>query len=883
MATSSAHLPLSLSVFVGREEELAKLHQLEKLSARLITLVGPGGAGKTRLVSEFARQRIDDGKRAFFVDLTREATVAGTILDLLQPGAATTQEAAIAALRRHASPGLMVVLDGLEHVAEEAATMIPAILGISGIMVVCTSRESLRLRGEQVIRVGALSEEEAMELFELRARSLMPDFDSSNESSNAIREIVARVDGLPLGIELAAARVNVLPPRGLADRLTNKMSALRSKDRDRPERHRSMAATARWSFDLLEKDERDVLTQLGAFRGNFTLKAAEHVVYVDGADVIEIIEALVDQSILEPLADRTFRIFQTIQGFAVEELAGDDWSEAVYERHARYFIDDTFATARHQRGERGDALMELILAANRTTGALRAAVVAAKASIVAERGGVGSLVDEIVGAIGEADDLRIRAELELAAARGHLDRMEFESARRYAAVALASAKEAGVPEQEVQAHLVTIHSYAWNRAYDRAAESLDAILDALERSNSEGAETYARSILARLYFEIGDTRQAEDQIALALHRARGSDDQFVLARTLCDAGMWRVFRGAWADAEALLTESIELFEQMDESRHMPSALLALAQIKTAANDLESARELYLRTERVARDFGLVGLRLDALIGIGSLRHTSGDRAYLVRAIDIASETASGSTEFMARSMLLLLDMRFSSIPLARHQARRIRGELVPDTWRATVEVLSSLLAAWEGDEEPLPDNDHPWVVALLDVVELLKDTPSSGASAAQVASIREALDHLHSLSGAYEELAEWPTEHVVHVLETLVSERYASASGPKLVLDREGRSFTPPDGEAMDYSRRGALRRVLVGLAEFHDESPGEALTLDDVLELGWPGEIVTPEAGASRVYSAIRTLRNHGLDSVLNTNDEGYLFAPELAIEWTD
>jgi predicted ATPase len=883
MSTSSAHLPLSLSVFVGRKEELAKLHQLEQLNARLMTLVGPGGAGKTRLASEFVRQRMENGKRAFFVDLTREATVAGTILDLLQPGAPTTREAAIAALRRHASPGLMIVLDGLEHVAEEAATMIPAILGIDGVVVLCTSRESLRLRGEQVIRVGALSEEEAIELFELRARSLMPDFDHGKESGDAIREIVARVDGLPLGIELAAARVNVLPPRGLAERLTNRMSALRSKDRDRPERHRSIAATARWSFDLLGEQERMVLIQLGAFRGNFTLQAAEKVVYLENGDVIETVEDLVDRSIVEPMADGTFRIFQTMHGFAVEELASDDWSDAVYERHARYFVGETFATPRHRRGERSEVLMELILAANRTSGPIRAAVLAAKGSIVAERGGVGSFVDELVGAMADADSSEIRAELQLAAARGHLDRMELPAARRHASVALETARDAGLPECEVQAHLITITSHVWNREYTQAGEHIDAIVDAIERTDSVGAETQARSVLARLHLELGDVQAAEDDVALALHRARAADDEFVLARTLSDSGMWRVQRGQWADAESLLSESIALFDKMEDSRHLPGALLALARIKTAANDLDSARELYLRTERVARDFGLVGLRLDALIGVGSLRHSSGDRAYLVRAIDIARDTTGDNTEFLARSMLLLFDMRFSSIPLARHQARRIDGGSVPDTWVSTVKALSSLLAGWEGDDEPMPEDDHPWVVAVGDVVRLLLALPTSGATSKQVADVRAAIDAMHELSGAYEQLAEWPTEHVVHVLDTLLSERYAAPDGPVLKLDRAGRSFTPPNGEEMDYSRRGALRRVLVGLAEHHGTNPGVALTLDDVLELGWPGEIVTPEAGASRVYSAIRTLRNHGLDDILNTNDEGYLFDPELTIEWTE
>lgn len=883
MTTSNAHLPLSLSAFVGRHEELAKLTQLEQLGARLITLAGPGGAGKTRLASEFGRRRVQDGKRVFFVDLSREATVAGTILDLLDPGVSPSVQAAIAALRRHASPGLMVVLDGLEHVVDEAAHIVPEILEIDGIFVVGTSREPLRLRGEQVVRVGALSEEEAMELFQLRARSLMPDFDAGQESGDAIRQIVQRVDGLPLGIELAAARVNVLPPKGLADRLTNRMSALRSKDRDRPERHRSIAATARWSWELLSKPERMVLTQLGAFRGNFTLDAAEHVVYLEDEEVVEVIETLIDRSIVEPLADRTFRIFQTLHGLAMTELASDDWSEVVYERHADYFVGKVFETPRHRRGERRDAMMELILAANRTSGATRAAAIAAKASVVAEGGGVGSLVDEIVTELEKVEDPVATAELQLAAARGHLDRMELEKARRFAAVAQKTASDNGLDEIEAQAILTTLVSHMWDKRYDFAEQHIDELEDALKRARDVNAETYARSMIARVYLELGRVRDAEDQIAQSINRARAAEDEFVLARTLCDVGMWRIQRGGWGDAESLLAEAIELFDAMEESRHLPRALLALARIKTATNELDEARELYLRTERVARDFGLVGLRLDALVGLGSLRVSSGDRAYLVRAVDIASETGAGQTEFLARSMLMLFDMRFSSIPLARHQSRRIEGEHVPDVWEASIAALSALLAGWEGDDEPLPDSDHTWVAALNDLVQKMLDAPSSGATSQQVGEMRKALDALEEEATAHPELQEWPTQHVVHVLDTLVSERFASVTGPVLKLDREGRCFTPPGGEEIDYSRRGALRRVLVGLAEHHVESPGEALTLDEVLELGWPGEIVTPDAGASRVYSAVRTLRNHGLDEVLNTNDEGYLFDPELQVVWTD
>jgi predicted ATPase/class 3 adenylate cyclase len=320
------NLPVPSTPFLGREQEIdAVLALLSDPSVRLLTLTGPGGTGKTRLALHAAAQASDaypDG--VFWVPLAELTspellvTAVGATL-----GADGDDIAAAAAGKR-----LLLMLDNFEHVLD-AADRIPGWLaGCPGLDVMVTSREVLRISGEQQYAVPPLSTVDGPRLFLSRARSVDPAF----PSDPVVPEICARVDNLPLAIELAAARVNVLTPAQLLERLDARLPVLATTTRDAPSRHRTLRATIEWSHDLLSETERQLFRRLAIFTGGCTLDAAERVA---GAD-LGTIGALADKSLVRHNQGR-FWMLATLREFGTEQLERADETDDLSRAHAVYF------------------------------------------------------------------------------------------------------------------------------------------------------------------------------------------------------------------------------------------------------------------------------------------------------------------------------------------------------------------------------------------------------------------------------------------------------------------------------------------------------------------------------------------------------------------
>jgi len=498
-----------------------------------------------------------------------------------------------------------------------------------------------------------------------------------------------------------------------------------------------------------------------------------------------------------------------------------------------------------------------------------------------------SVVDAALQVVEEADDPVVRAELELAIAQAMLDRMELDQARSWAERGTQTARSADLLEVAAQTMTTGALASMWQNRHEEALEELHEALEIARKSGSVNAEIKVQGNVAIALSNLGQTAASQDHIASALNRGRASGDDFIVARLLVNVGVWHADRHDWEEAEPALVEALEMLENVEDRRFEAHALVTLARVKLATGQVEEARSLYVRADRTAREYGQVSVRLESLVGLGSLREAASDRVYLVKAVDLAQNTGSVDDEMLARSMLMLFDMRFGSFPLARHQARRLLDSVVvPEKWKTVVKALSALTAGWSGDSEDIPEvpEDDIWLEALIGTVAAIVEASSAPTNQASGAVI-QARKYLSRLEEVYPapELRAWPADHVPWILEHLLNERFADVDVKALRLHPEGRFYQPPGGEVVDFSRRGALRGVLVGLARARDETPGQAITLDEVLELGWPGEIITAEAGASRVYSAIRTLRNNGLEDVLQTNDEGYFFAADVAVVWDE
>jgi len=370
VANRLAPVPAATSSFVGRERELGELRALLR-GTRLLTLVGTGGVGKTRLALELAgaaeRSHPDGIAVVELAPVSDPALVPDAIADALDVRTLPGQAPIDAVLAYLAPRSLLLVLDNCEHllgaigrVSEHLRRCAPELT------ILATSRESLHAPGEVVFRVPSLGipdpdltlgasdliEYEAVRLFVSRAEAAAPGFALTDENAPAVARICVRLDGLPLALELAAGRVGALGAAAIADRLDDRFRVLRNASGAAPTRQQTLSAALQWSHDLLADDERALLRRLGVFAGSFGLDAAESVCAGDGLDAAGIADALarlVEKSLVIAEPDGThelrYRLLETVRMYARDRLDEADESSLV-ERHARWAL----ALAESERG-----------------------------------------------------------------------------------------------------------------------------------------------------------------------------------------------------------------------------------------------------------------------------------------------------------------------------------------------------------------------------------------------------------------------------------------------------------------------------------------------------------------------------------------------------
>lgn len=335
--------PLETGAFVGRAGEVSEVADLLS-SHRLVTLVGPGGVGKTRLATRVATSVASDFDALWFVDLAAVSDpdlVADTIATTVAPyGDGPPLQRAAAGLR---SGTQLLVLDNLEHLAAGITESINRILAeAAGLRILATSRTPLHLRAEQLYPVPSLTTDgvdgAAIELFAERARQVDPGFDIEEHRKEVV-EICRLVDGLPLGIELAAARLRFFPPTVLAERLRAGAS-LSGGLVDLPDRHRSLTAAVSWSVDLLDEVGQRLYRRMGVFAGGADLEAVEAVCSTLGEDVATTLESLIDLSLVRSLPGRLgqrYSMLETVRVDAVRRLAESNEIDELRRHHAEHF------------------------------------------------------------------------------------------------------------------------------------------------------------------------------------------------------------------------------------------------------------------------------------------------------------------------------------------------------------------------------------------------------------------------------------------------------------------------------------------------------------------------------------------------------------------
>ena len=357
------NLPLQATPLIGREREVeAACGLLRNYETRLLTLLGPGGTGKTRVGLQVAAELAEDFEDGvFFVPIASimdPALVAPTIARTLglSEGAQPPEELLEGYLRDRQT---LLLLDNLEQVIEAAPVVERLLSSAANLKILATSRIPLGLYGEYEFPVpplslpdpdslpplGHLTEYEAISLFVERARAVKPDFSLTEENRLAVVEICARLDGLPLAIELAAARIKLLPPQVLLDRLGNRLKILTGGARNLPKRQRTLRNAIEWSYELLDEGEKLLFGRLGVFSGGATLEAIEAVCDAEGdlpTDAFDGISSLLDKSLLRQEEGATgeprFAMLETIHEFAQVKLEESGKVEAVRRAHAEYFL-----------------------------------------------------------------------------------------------------------------------------------------------------------------------------------------------------------------------------------------------------------------------------------------------------------------------------------------------------------------------------------------------------------------------------------------------------------------------------------------------------------------------------------------------------------------
>jgi predicted ATPase/DNA-binding CsgD family transcriptional regulator len=352
----SLALPAPLTSFIGRAKEIAEIStRLQQPGVRLLTLSGAGGTGKTRLAVAAARVLSESFDTVQFVSLA-------TVDDPVQAPISIAHALALrdfggsverAIVRRFAHGASLLVIDNLEQILEVGTFLTNLLTHCPGLKILATSRIALRVGGEHEYPVSALAipdprsdlladdfdREEAIALFIDRVRSFQPDFQANAETRPLIAEICRRVDGLPLAIELAAARMKVLSPRALLSRLENRLDVLTGGPRDAPTRQRTMRDTVAWSYDLLTPDEQALLCHISVFNGEIRPESAEAVA---AGGALDLFGSLVEKNLLRRTQDTDgephFSMLETIRAFAFDQLDAHAEANDYRLRHASYFV-----------------------------------------------------------------------------------------------------------------------------------------------------------------------------------------------------------------------------------------------------------------------------------------------------------------------------------------------------------------------------------------------------------------------------------------------------------------------------------------------------------------------------------------------------------------
>lgn len=817
-----ARLPAEPNRLIGRGADVARVETMLG-AGRLVGIVGPPGIGKTRLALRVAHRAAEG---AYFCELAEARDSAGLFAAVARGlGVALGSQPLNELGRRLGALGdAVVVLDNLEQIVDEAAPAIEAWLDLAtSVRFVVTSRERLRLPAEQVVEleplgVSGADGDDAQELLVERVRARRPDYDPDTAERASLAELAERLDGIPLALELAAARVELLGATEVVSRLTEPLDVLSRGARGADRRQATLRGAIDASWQLLSEDEREALARAAVFRGGFTLDAAEAVI---GSGALDVVQSLRDRSLLRAPEPGRFDLYLSVRAFASEQLSERPTRGNAEERHRRYYLALGEAEARGV-SEEGTKLDRLFAERNNLLAVFERAIsqgdpesatraVLALGPVLAARGPARFHHELLERARACRDESGTPHDPRLLLARGTVLRGlgELDAAEDDLKAALSLGP---IGALEVSVHKELGVTYQLRRDIDSARACYEAALPKARELGDRLAEATLVANLGALDHDIGHFEAAARRYAEGLEGFRAVGDRRLEGITLTNLGVLEHEQGRAKAARSRYRLALELTRESGDHRYEAITLYNLGVLEHEASELVDA-EGHLEGA-LALLVELADLHSEVLCRarLGAVLADRGEVEAGARAIERAERRVAGR----------------APLALALVQLHRAFLELAEGSTEAARRRVADAQAA-RGEDEDAPS-----------LVEINDDA---------------------------------------RLLLRVLGRRLADASGPCLTIGPEARWFEAPGAKRRSLERFAAARRILDHLARERLAQPGRGVSGQDLFAAGWPGVTIAPQSANNRLYVALAKLRKMGLKVFILRDEQGYFLDPSTPL----